>query len=255
MTTLYLNMQTNDLVMQRWFKNQRNLHQSLRLLLQLGEIIELDEALQTTIKEEMLNNKRASQAKNSISKYYQVRCHESDGEIFDSLKNRKQRNKYIYSLIYLDILHFGTKDFTTHCFDLIRVFMPEIGLERVKPSSIPQPEVNLTATMPEPQVVPNPNPIDDIPKPDPKEVVLVNTQPAEAYKPEPSFEPNIQQKETTNVFDQAFSTLNNAPKPSSSKKDVFHLFEDVKPKNSDPTEEEDEKANDMMQKLLAMRRQ
>lgn len=255
MTTLYLNMQTNDLVMQRWFKNQRNLHQSLRLLLQLGEIIELDEALQTTIKEEMLNNKRVSQAKNSISKYYQVRCHESDGEIFDSLKNRKQRNKYIYSLIYLDILHFGTKDFTNHCFDLMRVFIPEIGLERVKkPSSIPQPEVNLTAIMPEPQVVPNPNPMNDIPKPEPKETVLVNTQPAEEYKQEPKFEP-IAPSEEDSTFNQAFSALNEIPSTHSSKKDMFHLFEDVKPKNSDPTEEEDEKANDMMQKLLAMRRQ
>lgn len=254
MATLFLNMQTNDLVMQRWFKNQRNLHQSLRLLLQLGEIIVLDDATQTEIKEEMLNNKRLSQAQNSISKYYQFRCHESDGDIFESLKDKKQRNKYVYRLIYLDILHFGTKDFTTHCFDLMRVFMPEIGLERVKPSSIPQPDVHLTAIMPEPQIVPNPNPLDDVPKPEETEVVLVNTQPAEECKPEPIFEP-VAKPEADSKFNQAFSALNEIPSIHSSKKDMFHLFEDVKPKNSDPTEEEDEKANDMMQKLLAMRRQ
>lgn len=254
MATLFLNMQTNDLVMQRWFKNQRNLHQSLRLLLQLGEIIVLDDATQTEIKEEMLNNKRLSQEQNSISKYYQFRCHESDGDIFESLKDKKQRNKYVYRLIYLDILHFGTKDFTTHCFDLMRVFMPEIGLERVKPSSIPQPEVNLTAVMPEPQIVQNPNPLDDMPKPEPTEVVLVNTQPAEDYKPEPIFEP-IAKPEINSTFNQAVSALSETHSVHSSKKNMFHLFEDVKPKNSDPTEEEDEKANDMMQKLLAMRRQ
>lgn len=132
--------------------------------------------------------------------------------------------------------------------------MPEIGLERVKPSSIPQPDVHLTAIMPEPQVVPNPNPLDNMPKPEETEVVLVNTQPAEEYKPEPIFEP-VAKPEADSKFNQAFSALNEIPSIHSSKKDMFHLFEDVKPKNSDPTEEEDEKANDMMQKLLAMRRQ
>lgn len=166
MSTLFINMQTSDLLLQKWFKAQRNLHQSLRLLFQLSSFITFTPEMSNEIKKTMVLNRAHSRQNHSQTMKFQIRLKESDGQIYQRFKEMDQRNKYIYQLIYVDLMHFGVTDFTTHCFDLLNVFVPMSNKQ-----TTPQPESLNNAQTPQQTAQSTPRQEQEYTQPQ-KEVVL-----------------------------------------------------------------------------------
>lgn len=124
MSNLYINMSTKDFTLQQWFKSQKNRQQSLRMLLQLAGYMQLSKEMNQQIAQNLIANYQQSQENNVPKKYYQLRLTEKDGYIFEQLKKMRRRSQFIFKLIYIDIMHFGTSDLMTHFFELLSLFIP-----------------------------------------------------------------------------------------------------------------------------------